>query len=170
VVITLQRPDLGPAAIGKLGGKDIVHAPQKRRAIGCILLGARRSGDFCEKTQLGGGSAVVERAHIGPGAVPRQGVTEPVQMKRSALAGKMLAGRAPMSGHIQVLAPSARRGLKRNHNLGDAPALGQAIPLWRLIQAQAIRRATGRRHQGFLEPVLFHLLEQDRLVRLQLPL
>src|ERR1019366_4641745 len=70
VIAALQRPDLRPAAVGKLRGENIIQPARKRRAPSGAVRGVRRN-DVRQKAQLGRRCGVVERADVAPACILR---------------------------------------------------------------------------------------------------
>src|SRR5437870_2757319 len=64
VITALQWPDLRPAAVRVLGGKNIIETFHERLSIDCSLPWAGRSDHSCQISKLGGGCVVVEGADI----------------------------------------------------------------------------------------------------------
>ena len=129
VITALQRINLRPAAVGKLRGEDELESFDKSRfailALGGVL-------DVGEKIHFLRGRAIIERGDV-----------------MRLLAGLVLrsplhTGQARTFAETNVLGPTARRGLIREHRGGELPRLVAGIPSITSFDGQLEVPAAGR--------------------------
>ena len=95
VVAALEGEDLGPAAVGVLGGEEIVDAPRERGAPrGGAGVGGGGGDRFGEEAELGDRGVVVDGADI------------------AGFVAGAFAGPARGDGEVGVFVPTAGGGLK----------------------------------------------------------
>ena len=153
MISALQGPDLGPATVRVLRGKDIIQSMLKSDLPGFAGVCAIGGNDPGQKAQFRGGGIIVEGANIIPAAVVRLVKVIGTQEKGTVFRSEQFAGGAEGAGEIRVFAPPTSGRLKRNYHVCDLAGSGFGIIGGGLINGQSAGIMNPMRQYRLFEPV-----------------